>query len=491
MVWLLPMSAARSGQRQASCRSRPRSKTFTEWVSAPTEMKSTPVAATSRARSRVRPPEASRVARPAVIRDRLGHRRDVHVVEQDLGAARVEELAQLVEVGDLDLDPQVGVGGPDGLVGRDHAAGGDHVVVLDHRPVGEAEAVVDAAAAAHGVLLQARGRSAASCGCRAPAPGCRRARATQAAVAVATPERCEAKFSAVRSAVSSPRPGPDRASRRRPAPTRVPSATRSATDRRRPARSRRRARRRRGPATTPASRAAKSPVAAAVARHRPRWWRRRPRRAGPRRRPGRPSRGPRAGRGPPAASSATRAAAGRRTTSGRSHAGPRPSPAPATNARVVVPVGHHRVEVTREAGVVALGEVLAPVRAPGLLAQRRGVGQGDAEGDQVGGLPRLLVERPRSATPASLSRSAIAVAEPGRRCAARRRARSSPPAAPGAPTPATRPSVRVSGAGSASGRSSPGSTVAIRREKTRPSSSELEARRLAPCTPEQATSPVA
>ena len=44
------------------------SKTLTEWVSAPTEMKSTPVAATSRARSKVSPPEASSLARPAVMR---------------------------------------------------------------------------------------------------------------------------------------------------------------------------------------------------------------------------------------------------------------------------------------------------------------------------------------------------------------------------------------------------------------------------------------
>ena len=51
--------------------------------------------------------------------------------------------------------------------------------------------------------------------------------------------------------------------------------------------------------------------------------------------------------------------------------------------------------------------------------------------------------------------------------------------------------ARSSPAGSVHGRSSPGSTSAIRREKTRPSSSELEASRLAPCTPEQATSPVA
>ncbi len=58
-------------------------------------------------------------------------------------------------------------------------------------------------------------------------------------------------------------------------------------------------------------------------------------------------------------------------------------------------------------------------------------------------------------------------------------------------SPATRPRVRSSATGSAHGRSSPGSTPAIRREKTRPSSNELDARRLAPCTPEQATSPVA
>jgi hypothetical protein len=40
------------------------SKTLTEWVSAPTEMKSTPVRATSLARSKVSPPDASSEARP-------------------------------------------------------------------------------------------------------------------------------------------------------------------------------------------------------------------------------------------------------------------------------------------------------------------------------------------------------------------------------------------------------------------------------------------
>ena len=57
--------------------------------------------------------------------------------------------------------------------------------------------------------------------------------------------------------------------------------------------------------------------------------------------------------------------------------------------------------------------------------------------------------------------------------------------------PATSPAVRASTAGSDHGRSSAGSTVAIRREKTSPSSRELDASRLAPCTPEQAASPVA
>ena len=57
--------------------------------------------------------------------------------------------------------------------------------------------------------------------------------------------------------------------------------------------------------------------------------------------------------------------------------------------------------------------------------------------------------------------------------------------------PGTSPSVRSSVTGSDQGRSSPGRTAAMRREKTRPSSRELEASRLAPCTPEQATSPVA
>ena len=111
------------------------SKTCTEWVSAPTEMKSTPVAATSRARSRVSPPDASSVARPPVMRTASAIVSVGMLSSRISVAAGVEQLAQLVEVGDLDLDPQVGVGRADRVVRRHHAAGGDHVVVLDHRPV--------------------------------------------------------------------------------------------------------------------------------------------------------------------------------------------------------------------------------------------------------------------------------------------------------------------------------------------------------------------
>ena len=57
--------------------------------------------------------------------------------------------------------------------------------------------------------------------------------------------------------------------------------------------------------------------------------------------------------------------------------------------------------------------------------------------------------------------------------------------------PATRPAVRPSGEGSRHSPSSAGSTVAMRRANTSPSSSEFDASRLAPWTPEQATSPLA
>ena len=52
---------------------------------------------------------------------------------------------------------------------------------------------------------------------------------TQAAVAVATPDRWQSRFSAVRSAVSSPRTGPRTRSAGSPAASRVPSGRMSST----------------------------------------------------------------------------------------------------------------------------------------------------------------------------------------------------------------------------------------------------------------------
>ena len=262
---LLPMSAA--SRVISRRRSMPRSKTLTEWVSAPTEMKSTPVSATSRARSMVSPPEASSVARPALIAHRLGHRRGRHVVEQDLGAAGVEQLAQLVEVGHLDLDPQIGVRRPHGLVGRHHAAGRDHVVVLDHRPVDEAEPVVDPAAAARRRTSAARAGRQRLAGVEHPGAGAlecgdpRRGRGRDAGEVAGEVER-----GPLGGEQAADRPG-NRASRRRRrrprcrrrsarhvdpvAPPPITSRkTSSATPR---------------PATTPASRASKSAIPRASA----------------------------------------------------------------------------------------------------------------------------------------------------------------------------------------------------------------------------------
>ena len=86
---------------------------------------------------------------------------------------------------------------------RRDAAGRDDVVVLDQRGVGQRHAVVDAAAAAHRVLLQRPQARAWSCGCRGCARRCRRPRRPSARVSVATPDRWHSRLSAVRSAVSS------------------------------------------------------------------------------------------------------------------------------------------------------------------------------------------------------------------------------------------------------------------------------------------------
>ena len=81
---------------------------------------------------------------------------------------------------------------------------------------------------------------------------------TQAAVAVATPERWEAKLRAVRSAVSSPRVGPATRITTSPAATLVPSASRSVISTSSPSTSSKTTAAIPRPATTPGPRAPKS-----------------------------------------------------------------------------------------------------------------------------------------------------------------------------------------------------------------------------------------
>ena len=137
---------------------------------------------------------------------------------------------------------------------RGHAAGGDHVVVLDQRGVRQRHPVVGAAAAAHRVLLQRAQARQSSCGCPGRSRRCRRPRRPSGRSAVATPERWQSRFSAVRSADSSARVGPVTVPSTSPRrdPVAVRRGPRSA--RRRPPRRRRRrppggrrARRPRGP----------------------------------------------------------------------------------------------------------------------------------------------------------------------------------------------------------------------------------------------------
>ena len=82
-------------------------------------------------------------------------------------------------------------------------AGRGDVVVLDQGRVAERHAVVDAAAAADGVLLQRPQARRGLAGVADRGAGARRRRPTHCRVSVATPERWPTRFRAVRSAVSS------------------------------------------------------------------------------------------------------------------------------------------------------------------------------------------------------------------------------------------------------------------------------------------------
>ena len=131
------------------------SAAVTEWVSAPTEIRSTPVAATSRTLSRVMFPEASSGIFPATRSDRPGHLRKPHIVEEDRIRSGGQRLFQFGHVLHLDLDLQ-GMGNPfaNPLYGRADPAGRGDMVVLDQDPVIEGKAVVVPSPHANGVLVE-------------------------------------------------------------------------------------------------------------------------------------------------------------------------------------------------------------------------------------------------------------------------------------------------------------------------------------------------
>ncbi len=122
------------------------------------------------------------------------------------------------------------------------------VVVLHQRGVRQPHPVVDAAAAAHRVLLQRAQPRAWSCGCRGLGARCPPRRRPRRG-SVATPDRWQSRLSAVRSAVSSVRTGRWPSSTTSPAADPVAVAA-TRIDVRRPPRSKTSAATAR-PATTP------------------------------------------------------------------------------------------------------------------------------------------------------------------------------------------------------------------------------------------------
>ena len=121
----------------------------------PEEIRSTPVSATSRRPPRWMPPEASAFIRPPMIATASRNCAGLILSSSTASAPSWQHFAQLVERIDLDLDLDQmadeilrrAQGGGDAARDRD-------MVVLDQHGVIEAEAMVDAAAAAHGIFLE-------------------------------------------------------------------------------------------------------------------------------------------------------------------------------------------------------------------------------------------------------------------------------------------------------------------------------------------------
>ena len=122
---------------------------------APDEMKSTPVSAIAATVSSVTPPEASSTARAGAIATASRSVAGGMLSRRIASAPAASASSSCVERIDLHLDLHQMAGKGLGAANRlaDPAGDGD-VVVLDQDRVVEAEAVVRAAAGAHGVFLQ-------------------------------------------------------------------------------------------------------------------------------------------------------------------------------------------------------------------------------------------------------------------------------------------------------------------------------------------------
>ena len=142
------------GQRGHGCTSSEMSSARTEWVSAPMEIASTPLSAIGRTVSSVTPPDASSRMRAAGAGDGGAEGGDAHVVEQDAVGARGDRFVELLERVGLGLHVQVRIGGAGGEDGLADAGAESDVVVLDQDRVGEIRAMVRAAAAGDGELVE-------------------------------------------------------------------------------------------------------------------------------------------------------------------------------------------------------------------------------------------------------------------------------------------------------------------------------------------------
>ncbi len=126
-------------------------------VSAPTEMKSTPVSAYARTFSRLMPPAHSSGIRRRWRRtnlDRLAHMLDADMVEQDRLRAMVQRLLQFLQRPHFNFDRLPAAPVADrALQRRNRASSQRNVIALDQHAVGEIQPVILPAAAAHRVLV--------------------------------------------------------------------------------------------------------------------------------------------------------------------------------------------------------------------------------------------------------------------------------------------------------------------------------------------------